>query len=191
MAALVYLTIGLLATALAAAQTYGNVQWFSTAYNLELRIDYVAFRFNTIGPAGVPYGIVTAHLYNPGGFDGLNVFYAGYTIYVNSTSKPFLVQGSTEVGTGSTRLQQAVPSHGNLNVTSTFDLLNDTLSQLVPFVNTHNQTDLQVYVGAEIHLQSAYGPYIVPYCYQLPANIQVTCPAVRIPTRPLPRVGGG
>jgi len=191
MAALVYLIIGLLATTLAAAQTYGNVQWFSTAYNLDLRIDHVAFRFNMIGPAGVPYGTVTAHLYNPGGFDGLNIFYADYTVYVNSTSQPFLVQGSTEVGTGSQRFQQAIPSHGNLNVTSTFDLFNDTLSKLVPFVNALNQTDLQVYIGANIHLQSAYGPYIIPYCYQLPSNLLVNCPGSRIPSRPMPRVGGG
>jgi len=182
---LVYVIIALTMAGLATVETSASIDWFTAAYNLDLHIDRVTFNLGQ-NSVGYPYVAVFASVHNSAPFNGLMLSDANYGVYVNSTTEPFNVHGSSEVGMSDSAFQRIIPGAGSLNMTYTFQILIDTNATLTLFLNKHT-TDLVKFVGVTLYFWSSFGRYSIPYCYQLPENILTICP----PPRAAERGGAG
>jgi hypothetical protein len=178
LAGLVYVIIAIMMVGLATAESYVSFEWYASTYNLELHVSNVFFHLDG-QPLGYPFVVVAALVHNPSGFDGITLAYANYSVFVNSTSQPFNVQGSSEVGMRDFPINQRIPQVGSLNLTKSFEILLDTKDQLSSFLNM-TQSNLIYFVGVTLYFQSTFGRYSIPFCYELPSNMFTICPSPRV-----------
>lgn len=189
LAGLVYVALAVFATGLAVFETNGSIQWYGALDNLDMHVSSVAFHLDG-QPLGHPYLIVAATVNNPGTYGGLRLTQIGYNVFVDSSNESFIVQDSSAVAQTVIPYQGMIPAQGSLNVTNGLTPITDVVSQLQPFLDRHNQTDLIEYVGLNLYFHSVYGNLSVPFCYRLPENRLTICPAPRGPSG-MGRPGGG
>ncbi|OLE88789.1 MAG: hypothetical protein AUF79_12885 [Crenarchaeota archaeon 13_1_20CM_2_51_8] len=180
---LVYVAIAVLAAGLAAVQTNGNVQWFYTAQSLDPYIGGVTFRLDG-QPLGYPFAIVVASLRNPSTYNGLSISGANFAVFVSSATGDLNVSGSSEIVNNPRGISRLITGGSTLNLTSAFQIHPDAVDPLRVFLGNHT-SDLVYYVGLTVYLESVYGTFSIPYCYQFPGNTIAACPSSRAPS------GGG
>src|SRR5712692_1207188 len=180
---LVYVGIALTLITNAAALTETNTQWLRAASQLDLNVQTVSFNLGT--SSDIPNATVTASLENPSGFAGLTLEVVTYEVFVNSTSQPFDVQGSSQVVSFDVTWGKTIPAGASLNLTATVRMITDVVVSLRNFLVDHQNRDLVTFVGIILTLQSPYIGLSVPFCTELPGQTAAICPNVRAPT------GGG
>lgn len=179
------MAIAIIAVAIAATETYANVQWFAGVNDLDLRVGSLTFRFDVL-PTSDSFVTVNASLSNPSGTSNLVLRAATYVVFVDPAN--FSAQGSSEVGVHTRDFNVSsgrVPTQGILDLSYTFilfpDLTSSPQSILQSYVNSHNQTGLITYVQITLYFLSSYGRLGNNYCYALPSNTIQICPEPRSP----------
>ena len=80
-------------------------------------------------------------------------------------------------------ISRLITGGSTLNLTSAFQIHPDAVDPLRVFLGNH--TNLVYYVGLTVYLDSVYGTFSIPCCYQFPGNTIAACPSSRAPS------GGG
>ena len=192
LAAIVYVAIALLAVVIVSAETYRNTLWFSAVNSLYLKTANPTFHFENQS-LGYPFVRITATLQNPTRFNGIQVNYIVYQLFVDSSShnESFLIrapdvkgqlsvpEASSEIGVYGFAVQQSVLPMKSLNITANVPLLADAVDPLKSFIQTHNQSNMATYVEARVYMNSVYGAFVNDLCYEEPSNVSTVCPGIR------------
>src|SRR3989454_12252752 len=78
-------------------------------------------------------------------------------------------------------ISRLITGGSTLNLTSAFQIHPDAVDPLRVFLGNHT-SDLVYYVGLTVYLESVYGTFSIPYCYQFPGNTIAACPSSRAPS---------
>src|SRR6059036_2437464 len=147
---LVYVGIafGLLANSVYFA--HSNEEWLRAASQLDAKVRSVSFDLGST----IPVAIVEATLENPTDIGGLELLLVIYQVFVNSTTQPFSVQGSSVVANVQVYYQERILSSSSLNITAAVRITTDTVAPLSKFLQQNNTT-LRTFVGISLQLRSS------------------------------------
>ena len=174
-----YLGVALVLLGQALGYAQAQDQWWSSSRQLEVTVTGVTFRLGYIASA-ISLVLVNASISNPTQFGGLKVSLIDLAVYVNSTTKDFSVFGSSQVAAKEQSYDRLIPASGALNISAALAVYSDVYDSLNQFLNTTKPADLRTFTQVDIDLQSSWGPFVVSYCYEKPANHITVCPPPRV-----------
>lgn len=170
---LVYVGISLIIVGLASAETQAQVQWFASVGSLSPLVDHVSFGFVGFDKG---FALVNASVENPSSSRDMTVTYSE-TLFVNSTTELFSVQGSSEVAVFGNPIRKTIPPHGSISLDANMTLFPDVVDPLHSFLQRHPNPE--IFVQLSLSLSSSFGSFIPQYCYQVPRQPAVQCPPIR------------
>ncbi len=170
----VAIAVGLIVSGVYNAQA--SAKWLGTASQLEPKIRGTNF---VLGQGvQIPEVIVEATLQNPSDTGGILLLNVYYRVFVNSTMTPFSYAGSSVIATSEATYGETIPARSSVNITSAVRITTDVVTPLTDFLQSYNGT-LRTFVSLSFELESSYLQVLVPTCTELPAQVPVTCPALR------------
>jgi hypothetical protein len=175
---LVYVGISLVIVGLASVETQAQVQWFASVASLSPQVDHVSFSFVGFDKG---FALVNASVENPSSSRDLTVTYSE-TLFVNSsttnaTTEYFTVQGSSEVAVFGNPIAKTIPPHGSIRLDANMTLFSDVVTPLHDFLQLHPNP--RIFVQLSLGLASSFGSFVPQYCYEVPRQPVLQCPAIR------------
>ena len=186
-AALVYVTVALLVVGASAQMSGSNLQWFTSTR--ELTVDIQLAELKNLDTQ-TPSVLVQASLGNPSGLSGIKLEDITYDVFANSTTTTFAYIGNSEIGKTVTFADQTIPIQGTMNITRSVPVFSEVRLALQNFTNSQG-ANFRIIAGITLSLSSPFGPFDIPYCYEMPGQTLTLCPPTRTYVPPSTAAGGG